>query len=184
MRPVKKEPPKYVDIKDLFSIKDTSEKEIVVKHKEYTEIINLIEYGEPILYKRKIYDFSGIVDVSDQTRFEINLEKLSMDDKRILLENVIRRVYDNNITDLDSKVIDYFKYNLLKKKGRQITIYDLESENIVGFALQNIEMFSKNIDQIRNQFEFFVFNKELNVFQNLKETNQVRFKQRKYLTIF
>ena len=56
MRPVKKEPPKYVDIKDLFSIKDI-EKEIVVKHKEYTEIINLIEYGEPILYKRKTYDF-------------------------------------------------------------------------------------------------------------------------------
>ena len=128
--------------------------------------------------------FSGIVDVSDQTRFEINLEKLSMDDKRILLENVIRRVYDNNITDLDSKVIDYFKYNLLKKKGRQITIYDLESENIVGFALQNIEMFSKNIDQIRNQFEFFVFNKELNVFQNLKETESGKIQTKKIFDNF
>jgi hypothetical protein len=45
-------------------------------------------------------------------------------------------------------------------------------------------MFSKNIDQIRNQFEFFVFNKELNVFQNLKETESGKIQTKKIFDNF
>ena len=123
---------------------------------------NLLTYYDELVDK---YDFSDYIeDLDDEIYFEIALDKLSYEQKVVLLKDIIEEyIEDKEIEDEQrGKIFDYFQLTLIYEKGNKYFLLDPpKKSNVVGFFLfnttKNKEKNTREIDELENDYDYFIY---------------------------
>ena len=167
MIPLSKQTPKYSKKKTITPTQSVE---------SYSSVIEkLLENitKDTITIQKKEYDVYPILSLSTETIRNYMIDKLSLEDKRVLLQEIVmKKMKEESLDTLDKDILTFFEMNMiytdnvLSPKDYQLAGKYKKATHIYGFFLVNPDAYHKlqnNPENIKDVFDFFMYD----IFNNI-----------------